>query len=96
MIYEIEYNRTRPIPRGYKRYCIVCEKCHKDISFLSAPSEQHARKRFALRGWLTSFGAAFRGRDLCPACRARYESSLSVRVHALIQSIKNKITRIQK
>lgn len=96
MIYEIDYSRIRPLPRGYKRYCIVCERCHKDISFLSAPSEQHARKRFERRGWLTSFDAAFRGHDLCPACRARYESSLSARLHVLIQNIKNNFKRIQK
>lgn len=91
MIYEINYNRTRPMPRGYKRFCIVCEQCHKEVSFLTAPSKQHARNRFSRRGWLTSFDAAFRGRDLCPACRARYEHSLSVRLRTLIQNIKNKI-----
>lgn len=95
MIYEIDYSRIHPMPRGYKRYCIVCEKC-KDISFLSAPSEQHARKRFARRGWLTSFDAAFRGRDLCPDCRARYESSLSARLRALVKNIKNNLKRIRK
>ena len=96
MIYEIDYNRTRPMPRGYKRYCIVCEKCHKDISFISTLSEQHARRRFARRGWLTSLNAAFRGHDLCPACRARYEHSLSARLRALIQNIKNNLKRIKK
>lgn len=91
MIYETDYNGMRRMPRGYKRFCIVCERCRKEVSFLSAPSKQHARNRFSRRGWLTSFDAAFRGRDLCPACRARYEHSLSVRLRAMIQNIKNKI-----